>query len=77
VSLCCRFSPQLFDIAQREGEAHVFALQAEEKSEFWTQKMEVRPTIHPNQKDAHPTCRHERVRRGASCEKAHDDMQSM
>ena len=35
------FPKQLFDIAQREGEAHVFALQAEEKSEFWTQKMEV------------------------------------
>ena len=35
------FPKQLFDIAQKEGEAHVFALQAEEKSEFWTQKMEV------------------------------------
>lgn len=35
------FPKQLFDIAQREGEAHVFALQAEEKSEFWTQKMDV------------------------------------
>jgi len=35
------FPKQLFDIAQREGEAHVFALQAEEKSEFWEKKMEV------------------------------------
>ena len=35
------FPKQLFDIAQKEGEAHVFALQAEEKSEFWEKKMEV------------------------------------
>ena len=41
------FPKQLFDIAQREGEAHVFALQAEEKSEFWTMKMEVEGSAVP------------------------------
>lgn len=41
LNLVLDFPKQLFDIAQREGEAHVFALQAEERSEFWEKKMEM------------------------------------